>query len=316
MTVEGIDVSAYQSSTPSLAGLGFVFVRASIGTSPDARYPAHAADVQDHSLVLGGYHFWQAADPAAQVAAFLGQARGADLLAIDLEGPDSAGATAQGQVRNMIDRLHSAGRLVGLYHSDSGYPDLGQDWSWVARWTATPPTRPWDFWQYQGSPLDRDRWHGDLGSLAALAQGVKGGTDGVTPTRIKGEDWRPSGAHLSGAVFAAPATSALRLATLTTPVRSILELRGNDGGSWRLVEFPALGTIAGGALGYIRFRDATGATADWLPVTPGGDPAVGLPLQLYVAGRSIGTDPAVVAAAVKSEHDRVIAAAIAAVEHI
>lgn len=166
--LEGIDISTYQSVTPSLAGLSFVFARASYGTSPDLRYAQHAADVRAAGLVLGAYHYWQLADPASQVATFLAAARDADLLAIDLEGADSATDTAHAQVTDMIARLAAAGRSCGLYHSLSSYPELGQSFRWVAAWGATPPAIPWTFWQYQGSPLDHDRFAGTLPELEAL----------------------------------------------------------------------------------------------------------------------------------------------------
>lgn len=167
--LNGIDISTYQTTTPDLTGLSFVWARATYGTSTDARYAQHAADVRHAGLVLGAYHYWQLGDAAAQVAAFLSVARGADLLAIDLEGADSGTSTAHSQVSDMIARLHSAGRKVGLYHSLSGYPSLGQDYDWVAYWGTTPPPMPWAFWQYRGAPLDLDHYNGDLASLQRLA---------------------------------------------------------------------------------------------------------------------------------------------------
>lgn len=169
--LEGIDISTYQTTTPSLSGLSFVFARASYGTSPDIRYAQHAADVRAAGLVLGAYHYWQLADPASQVATFLAAAKGADLLAIDLEGAGSGTDTAHAQVTDMIARLAAAGRACGLYHSLSGYPELGQSFRWVAAWGSTPPPIPYTFWQYQGAPLDRDRYAGTLAELKALAEG-------------------------------------------------------------------------------------------------------------------------------------------------
>lgn len=165
--LEGIDVSAWQATTPPMAGLAFAFVRSSYGTSVDPRYGQHAAGVADAGLVLGAYHYFVPGYPAAdQVATFLGAARGARLLAIDLEG---TGDTAAGRavVADMIARIQATGRRAGLYHSLSGYPSLGQDWRWVADWSASP-TIPFDFWQYRGSPLDLDRYNGDAASFAVF----------------------------------------------------------------------------------------------------------------------------------------------------
>lgn len=166
--LEGIDISTYQTTTPSLAGLSFVFARASYGTAVDPRYAQHAADVRAAGLVLGAYHYWVAADPAAQVATFLGAAAGADLVAIDLEGAGSGTTTAHAQVADMITRLRAAGYGAGLYHSLSGYPELGQAFDWVAAWGTVPPARAWQFWQYRGAPLDLDRFAGTAADLEAL----------------------------------------------------------------------------------------------------------------------------------------------------
>lgn len=174
MTVEGIDVSVYQATMPSLAGRAFVFCRASIGQYIDSRYAQHAAEVRAAGRVLGAYHYVRKAVPAAtQVDVFLAQAKGADLLALDLEGADGD-ATGKAVARDMIAALQATGRRIGLYHSLSGYPSLGQAWRWVAAWQATPPSIPWEFWQYRGSPLDLDRWHGDLASLQAFVQAAGG----------------------------------------------------------------------------------------------------------------------------------------------
>lgn len=177
MAVEGIDVSTYQATTPSLTGRQFVFARASIGKYLDDRYAMHARNVRAAGKVLGAYHYVRDEIAASdQVATFLSAAVGADLLALDLEGADG-GAAGRTVARTMIDRLHALGRQVGLYHSESGYPELGQDWRWVAHWGVAAPGIPWQFHQYRGSPLDLDRFHGDLAQLQAFVAGNKpGGT--------------------------------------------------------------------------------------------------------------------------------------------
>jgi hypothetical protein len=88
MTVNGIDVSAYQNSTYSTAGLGFVIVKATEGTS--YVNPAHAAQIQhgrDAHLVPGHYHFVRPGDMKAQADFFLQHAAPGpgDVLAFDWE---------------------------------------------------------------------------------------------------------------------------------------------------------------------------------------------------------------------------------------
>ncbi len=168
MTVNGIDVSKWQASTPPLAGMEFLFARASIGTLTDYAYQMHRANARRAGLLVGAYHFnWNAASIAEQVRVFLASAGDVDFYAIDVEGQQ---AFSQAQTKDFIARMHAAGKTCGLYHSASGFFDAGQDWDWVAKWSATPPSRHWDFWQHQGSPLDKDIFNGDIAALLRLAR--------------------------------------------------------------------------------------------------------------------------------------------------
>ena len=170
MTVEGIDVSKWQATTPSLTGLSFLFARASVGLLPDERYAMHIANARAAGLIVGAYHFnWDSLPIAHQVSTFIGAAGDVDLYAIDVEGTN---AFSLAQTRQFITGMHAAGKRCGLYHSDSGYFAAGQDFDWIAKWSTTPPTRHWDFWQYRGSPLDLDRFNGTLAQLKAFAHPV------------------------------------------------------------------------------------------------------------------------------------------------
>ena len=68
---------------------------------------------------------------------------------------------------------------------------VGQDWRWVAKWSGTPPAIAWDFWQWQGSPLDHDRFAGTLDELRALA-GLEGEMDPRVIPDVK-LDCKPGG---------------------------------------------------------------------------------------------------------------------------
>lgn len=174
--LQGIDVSKWQRTTPSLAGLAFLFARASIGTTKDPLYDKHIAAAKKAGLVTGAYHFnWDAdANPATpdstpeeQARFFVKTAGPVDFLFLDVEG---ARAFEPDEARRFIAEVHRLGRKVGLYHSRSGFANWGQDYNWVAQWGARAPTGiPWAFWQYQGSPLDRDYFNGDLSALLRLA---------------------------------------------------------------------------------------------------------------------------------------------------
>lgn len=174
MTVNGIDVSKHQSTTPDLTGQDFLFARASIGTLTDYMYATHTGHALAAGLTVGAYHFnWSTLSVADQVAVFLRAAANTQLLVIDVEPDYSGGITTPAftlaQTQEFISRVHAAGRRIGLYHSQSGFFDAGQDFNWVARWGSYAPSVPWAFWQWQGSPLDRNYFNGTIEQLRALA---------------------------------------------------------------------------------------------------------------------------------------------------
>jgi glycosyl hydrolase family 25 len=164
----GIDISKYQTSTPSLAGLSFVVLRASIALTKDSLYDTHYANARKAGVVVMAYHFGYSADQApiaGQVEAFLAAATDADFLWLDQEEQGFTDAQAQ----EFVDAVRAAGRPCGLYHSASGFGGVNADAKWVADWrpAAVAAGHPlsadgtrefpkWDLWQWQGSPLDRD----------------------------------------------------------------------------------------------------------------------------------------------------------------
>ena len=166
----GIDISTWQRPTPSLTGLAFLFAKASEGTGfRDPMFAIHTAAARKAKLVVGAYHFAIGGSGADQARHFLDVAGDVDLYALDLERPTSGPPMTQAEARIFIARVQAAGHKCGLYASDSGFPSLGQDWNWIAKWGAAPPARKWAFWQYQGSPLDLDRFNGDRAALLRFA---------------------------------------------------------------------------------------------------------------------------------------------------
>lgn len=174
---QGIDVSKWQATTPALAGLSFLIARASIGTTVDPMYATHIANARKAGLVVGAYHYNWTGDPRVQARYFLTMAGDVDLYAIDVEG---ATRFSDDAARAFIDECHLAGKRCGLYASLSGYPDVGQDWRWIAYWSSTDkaPTLPWDFWQYGGTGVDRDAFRGTEAELRAWI-----GEDMIDPVR-------------------------------------------------------------------------------------------------------------------------------------
>lgn len=168
MALKGIDVSRWQTATPSLDGLAFVVVKASQGTTKDPMWDSHYAACRRAGVVTMAYHWGTdaAVVPIAdQVAAFLAIAKDADFLWLDQEEQGFSDAEAQA----FIDAVRAAGRRCGLYHSSSGFGGVNADAKWVADYRAGSVTAGfprtgdgskelpgWDFWQWQGNPLDAD----------------------------------------------------------------------------------------------------------------------------------------------------------------
>ena len=188
---EGIDVSSHNGD-PTLRGLSFLFARACYATRADSKYARHVARARAAGLVVGAYIFGvggRQASVAAQVATFLRIAKGADLLALDLETNGTGATMTNAEARQFIALVHKAGHPIGLYHSRSGFPALGQDWNWCAQWRTAPPVGiAWRFWQYQGHPLDRNRFNGTEAELRRLAGRPE--STSVSPT-IAQEDPMP-----------------------------------------------------------------------------------------------------------------------------
>lgn len=209
----GIDISRWNVlRAKSLAGLDFVIVRATYSVTTDPKYNAHARAVRAAGLPLGAYHFGTgSASPEAQAKAFLAVAADADFLALDLER-DKTSTMTNAQARAFIAAVHRAGRKIGLYHSRSLFPNVGQDWNWVAQWGSRPPDGlglRWTFWQYQGSPIDRDVFNGSADDLRAFlaAQRVAQSVSPAVISRLRGYIRRLSAVRRPGSVVRAKLTA-------------------------------------------------------------------------------------------------------------
>ena len=175
--LEGIDVSRWQPTTPSLVDKSFLFARATYGTTADAMYATHIVNARKAGLLVGAYAFGVGDVPVAdQVNAFLATAGSVNFYVLDLERNGSRPSMTGTQAAAFIAAVRAKGHPCGLYHSESGFPSLGQSYNWVANWSRIPAIA-WSFWQYRGSPLDLDRFNGTLAQLRALG--------GIKPTRFK-----------------------------------------------------------------------------------------------------------------------------------
>lgn len=206
MSVNGIDVASYQSSTYATAGLDFVLVKATEGTNYiNPRHTAQVAHGREHNLVVGHYHFVRPGSMTAQVAYFLQHAAAApgDILALDWEDTEVSGTDKDAflhaaQARAPHQRVILYCNLDFWRHRDT--TSFAGDGLWIADpgGAAGHPRiqHPWTFHQYsERAGLDRDV--ANFPSTAAL-RAWAARTNTPTP-----EDTMPTPADYAAAVVKA-----------------------------------------------------------------------------------------------------------------
>ena len=265
--LKGIDVSRWQPTTPSLAGLEFAFAKASEALAPDPRWAMHSANIRKAGIILGAYHFARSdiSTPEKQAQYFVATAPDADLYALDVEGVH---AFSPAEITRFMVQMHALGKTCGLYRSRSGFTlNLGQDWNWVADYRAGSfPTIPWAFWQYTPTPIDQDFFNGDRDALYRLA----GKGDDVLDRYVL-QHWTANGTD--GVLRAKPDRAAPVIARLPagTDIVSFGEwLDKATGNAWRAAEWPkGSGTIAY----FLRYGPGIAKDHDFIAgafATPGG----------------------------------------------
>ncbi|MGW2257958.1 glycoside hydrolase family 25 protein [Streptomyces sp. NPDC001780] len=164
MTVKGIDVSSYQSSTYSTSGLSFVFVKATEGTSYiNPKMVAQAARARSAGLVVGFYHFLRPGSMRDQARYFVEECASihGDPLFGDWEDEGVSNAQKDAFLAE-VKRLRGDTHRVGLYCSR--YYWLNRDTTsnagdalWIADYVDAGKPRikaKWTFHQYTDSPVD------------------------------------------------------------------------------------------------------------------------------------------------------------------
>lgn len=200
MTVKGIDVSSFQSSEYSTAGLAFVIVKATEGTSYiNPRHAAQIAHGRAQSLVVGHYHFARPGSVTAQADYFLKHAapRAGEILALDWEDAAVSDDDKDAWIKHVqtaapghrvllycnrdfwLNRDHTSYAGDGLWIADpdspAGHPDI---------------THAWRFHQYsEAGGLDHDL--GAFDSKAALQSWARksGGAPGPQYEPFPGSAW-------------------------------------------------------------------------------------------------------------------------------
>jgi hypothetical protein len=216
-SVTGIDVSHYNAMA-NLGSQEFQFARATYGTSLDGKFLAHMTNAKNAGIVAGAYHFATAGSVAAQLDAFVGRVRltGVKLVALDLEF-NGGNTMTNDHGAQFIAGLRSKGYPNPvLYHSRSGFPHLGQAADWIADWDTDTFPPGSEFWQYNGAPLDRDKWNGTLTQLKVFAGIAKPPTFTLSIQPLPGHTFRAFNTfNVTG--YAIDSTDVARTGGLTLP---------------------------------------------------------------------------------------------------
>ncbi|MFC4331459.1 GH25 family lysozyme [Streptomyces andamanensis] len=182
--LQGIDVSAYQSSTYGTDGLSFVFIKATEGrTYVNSRLTAQTKHGRDAHLVVGFYHFLWPGNIAAQAEYFVSHApeqRG-DILAVDWEttgeGTHASNAEKDSFIRK-VKQLRPHNRVL-LYTNRHFWLSIDTtsyagDGLWVADYVSAGHPRikaKWRFHQYTDDPHDKNV--ANFSSASALREWAK-----------------------------------------------------------------------------------------------------------------------------------------------
>ena len=176
MTVNGIDVAAYQSSDYATRGLDFVFVKATEGHSyTNPKHAAQVAAARAAGLLVGHYHFARAGSMSAQADYFLAHtaARPGDVLCLDWEDAAVSAADKDAWLRYVAAKApeHRLVLYCGLnfWHRDT--TSYCADGLWIADPSAPKAhprvEHPWLFHQYsEAGGIDHNV--GNFASRAAL----------------------------------------------------------------------------------------------------------------------------------------------------
>jgi hypothetical protein len=198
MTLNGIDVSSYQSSDYSTAGISFVIVKATEGTSyVSSLHRAQVSHGRAAGLVVGHYHFVRPGSVGPQVSYFLRHAapQAGDILAVDWEDPGVSGADKDAMIRSL--QSAAPGHRVILYCNrdfwlNRDHSSFAGDGLWIADPDASAGhpriAHPWLIHQHSdANGLDRDVANfADVSALRAWAA-----KEGALPhdTPYPGADW-------------------------------------------------------------------------------------------------------------------------------
>ncbi|WP_063762233.1 glycoside hydrolase family 25 protein [Streptomyces sp. NRRL F-5123] len=166
MTIKGQDWSSHQVAEPSTAGLSFVIIKATEGTSyTSPNMTKQTAHARKNGLLVGFYHFLRPGDMAKQAAYFVAKAASVegDTFWADWEDPKVSCADKDAFLAE-VKRLRPTHR-VGLYCSrdfwvNHDHTSVCGDALWIAQYNglAGAPNieHAWVIDQWTSTPVDTD----------------------------------------------------------------------------------------------------------------------------------------------------------------
>ncbi|UNZ20635.1 glycoside hydrolase family 25 protein [Streptomyces sp. 891-h] len=188
MTIKGIDVSSYQSSTYSTRGYDFVFVKATEGTAYiNPKMRAQADRARKAGLVVGFYHFLRPGSMSAQARYFVEKcaSQHGDPLWADWEDPRVSCADKDRFLAE-VKRLRGGTHKVGLYCNVDYWTrrdttSNAGDALWIAQYNGHPGSpsirAPWLIHQYTSTPVDTNvARFASRAAMKAWATGSSGST--------------------------------------------------------------------------------------------------------------------------------------------
>ncbi len=170
----------------------YCIAQATVGTWIDSAYAGDARTIHAYGKMLGAYHYGMyGPGPTRQARAFLSVVNAgplAQFLAIDAEARGSNRllahpATITALIVN-VRKLDIHKRPILLYSSRATSVIVNgnnvsiwkaitaQDDNWVADYVGAPdrvvsPSVPWRLWQYSGTGIDKDAYHGSVAQMKA-----------------------------------------------------------------------------------------------------------------------------------------------------
>lgn len=175
--LNGVDVSGYQSHNFDFSPYDFGIVKATEGTNfTSGGFPSQAQKCLTQGKLLGLYHYARpdyGNTASAEAVYFVNTVRsyvGKAIFALDWEGDALSYPVswAQAWLKAVFDET---GVRPFVYTSQSvanntAWSTIAKDYPlWVAQWGVSQPGKTawpaWTLWQYQGDPLDLDRFNGD-----------------------------------------------------------------------------------------------------------------------------------------------------------